>query len=328
MVNFKFFFLSNLYQIMGFQSPATPVMEGIIDLHNYIFYYLILIFFFVLWMFIYILYNFLFLPNFLFDFFFDLNFSEIKLLYTNIILFDNNFLKFIKQKLLVTESNINFNFFFSQINIYYLFLMKTRLINHHTLIELIWTIVPSFILICIALPSFSLLYSMNEIIKPQVSVKAIGYQWFWSYEYAHEYKLNFIEFDYLKDSLGYAVGKSRNYLLYDSVMIVDDELPIGYHRLLDVDHQMLLPAYTHIKLIITAGDVLHSWSVPSLGIKVDAVPGRLSQIGVYIKYQGVFYGQCSELCGVNHGFMPIVVKAVNPESFWSWYHKNEGFFLH
>lgn len=195
-------------------------------------------------------------------------------------------------------------------------IMYTRKIVHGTVIEVIWTIIPTLILICIAIPSFSLLYSMDEIIEPHVTVKAIGYQWFWSYEYGQNQEDLGIQFNYLTDVLkfNYKV-ESKIEFEYDSVLIPDDELILGEHRLLEVDEPLVLPVDTHIRLIVTAGDVLHSWAVPALGIKIDAVPGRLSQVGLYIKRAGVFYGQCSELCGVNHGFMPIVVHAVSVDDY-------------
>jgi cytochrome c oxidase subunit 2 len=204
-------------------------------------------------------------------------------------------------------------------------ILQTRKIREHMLIEIIWTIVPSIILILIAIPSFALLYAMDEVTDPKLTVKAIGYQWFWGYEYAHAYDI--IEYNYLKDSLGYTTRYYRDALIYDSVMLTDSELLTGYHRLLEVDRQLILPVNTHIRIMITGADVIHSWAVPSFGIKVDAVPGRMSQVGVFVKHEGVFYGQCSELCGVNHGFMPIVVKVVSYDNFLTWYRKVETIWL-
>lgn len=201
--------------------------------------------------------------------------------------------------------------------------MFTRKITENAIIELVWTIIPSFILILIAVPSFALLYAMDEIIDPRLTVKALGYQWFWNYEYA-ETKDELL-FNEKTDFLGYNIYEYRNYLNYDSVMYNEEDLPFGYHRLLDVDHQMILPINIHIRLMVTAGDVIHSFAVPSLGIKIDAVPGRMNQVGIYIKRSGIFYGQCSELCGVNHGFMPIVVKAVSYSNFLKWYYNRDIF---
>jgi cytochrome c oxidase subunit 2 len=171
----------------------------------------------------------------------------------------------------------------------YLFLNN---LVHASWLEIIWTITPSLILLLIAIPSFALLYAADELIDPQITVKIIGHQWYWSYE----------RNDFLN---------SNNFVNFDSFMVPVDELKKGELRLLEVDNHLILPIHTNIRLIITASDVLHSFAVPSLGIKVDAVPGRLNQVSVYIKRPGFFYGQCSELCGVNHAFMPIKIQAVN-----------------
>ena len=152
----------------------------------------------------------------------------------------------------------------------------------------------------IAIPSFALLYSLDEVVDPAVTVKAIGHQWYWSYEYSD-----------------YSQADDQS-ITFDSYMIPDDDLELGQLRLLEVDNRVVVPVNTHIRVVITAADVLHSWAVPSLGIKCDAVPGRLNQIPLFIKREGVFYGQCSELCGVNHAFMPIVVEAVSLENYISW----------
>ena len=159
---------------------------------------------------------------------------------------------------------------------------------------------PSLILIFIAVPSFALLYSMDEIVDPAITLKAIGHQWYWSYEYS----------DYNLDD--------ETAINFDSYMIPEDDLEIGQLRLLEVDNRVVLPIKTHIRVLITGADVLHSWAVPSLGVKCDAVPGRLNQVHVFLKREGVFYGQCSELCGANHAFMPIVVEGVSLENYMSW----------
>nr|YP_010835015.1 cytochrome c oxidase subunit 2 [Cryptomonas gyropyrenoidosa]WFQ82690.1 cytochrome c oxidase subunit 2 [Cryptomonas gyropyrenoidosa] len=186
----------------------------------------------------------------------------------------------------------------------YLFYHKNNLIpstiSHGTTIEIVWTVTPSIILMVIAIPSFALLYSIDEIIDPAVTLKAIGHQWYWSYEYS----------DYSNIE-----GKSIN---FDSYMINDDDLQKGQLRLLEVDNRVILPSNTHIRVLITATDVLHSWAIPSLGIKMDACPGRLNQVSMFIKRNGVFYGQCSEICGIQHGFMPIVVEAILVENYIKW----------
>lgn len=173
-------------------------------------------------------------------------------------------------------------------------------ITHGTTIEIVWTITPSLILMIIAVPSFALLYSIDEVIDPSVTLKVIGHQWFWSYEYS--------DFSQKLDKT----------IQFDSYMIASDDLEQGQLRLLEVDNRVVLPIKTHVRVLITSSDVLHSWAVPSLGVKMDACPGRLNQVSMFIKREGVFFGQCSELCGVNHGFMPIVVESVAIEKYIKW----------
>jgi cytochrome c oxidase subunit 2 len=170
---------------------------------------------------------------------------------------------------------------------------------HGTTIEIIWTCTPALILLFVAIPSFSLLYSMDEVIDPIMTLKVIGHQWYWSYEYSD-------------------VENGKDSIAFDSYMIQENDLEKGQFRLLEVDNRVVLPIKTHIRLLITAADVLHSWAVPSLGIKLDACPGRLNQTSIFIKREGVFYGQCSEICGINHGFMPIVVEAVSLNDYTNW----------
>nr|WNH23080.1 cytochrome c oxidase subunit II [Stegastes planifrons] len=162
-------------------------------------------------------------------------------------------------------------------------------------IEIIWTVLPALILILIALPSLRILYLMDEINDPHLTIKAMGHQWYWSYEYT----------DY--EDLG-----------FDSYMIPTTDLTSGQFRLLDADHRMVVPVQSPVRMLISAEDVLHSWAVPSLGVKMDAVPGRLNQAAFLASRPGVFYGQCSEICGANHSFMPIVVEAVPLEQFEAW----------
>jgi cytochrome c oxidase subunit 1 len=180
------------------------------------------------------------------------------------------------------------------------------MMSHHTILEIIWTIIPSFILLCIAIPSFALLYSMDEIIFPELTVKVIGRQWYWTYEYSDN--------TIIPTKQGLLFPKRH----YDSVMISTEDLQPGELRLLEVDKALVLPIKTHIRVLVSASDVIHSWAVPSLGCKIDAVPGRLNQISLYLKRPGVFYGQCSEICGVNHAFMPIVVHGVPYVDFMQW----------
>jgi len=171
---------------------------------------------------------------------------------------------------------------------------------HGAVIEVVWTMIPAMVLVIIAIPSFALLYSLDEAVDPALTVKIVGHQWYWSYEYS----------DYANEA-GDTIG-------FDSYMRPDDELVEGQLRLLEVDNRVVLPVRTHVRLIITAADVLHSWAVPSLGVKMDACPGRLNQASVFVTRPGVFYGQCSELCGVNHGFMPIAVEAMSLDNYMTW----------
>lgn len=171
---------------------------------------------------------------------------------------------------------------------------------HGTVIEVVWTIIPALLLMVIAVPSFALLYSVDEIVDPALTVKIVGHQWYWSYEYSDYY------------------NEDEESLNFDSYMLPEEDLNKGHLRLLEVDNRLVLPIETHIRLIVTAADVLHCWTVPSFGIKMDACPGRLNQASLFIQRPGVFYGQCSEICGVNHGFMPIAVEGVSMEEYIRW----------
>nr|YP_003127097.1 cytochrome c oxidase subunit II [Hyperoglyphe japonica]BAH97769.1 cytochrome c oxidase subunit II [Hyperoglyphe japonica]BAO21555.1 cytochrome oxidase subunit II [Hyperoglyphe japonica] len=191
-------------------------------------------------------------------------------------------------------------FLISVVVLYIIVLMiSTKLTDTYILdsqeIEIIWTVLPAIILILIALPSLRILYLMDEINDPHLTIKAVGHQWYWSYEYT----------DY--EDLG-----------FDSYMIPTQDLTPGQFRLLEADHRMVIPVESPIRILISAEDVLHSWAVPSLGVKMDAVPGRLNQVTFIAARSGVFYGQCSEICGANHSFMPIVVEAVPLAHFESW----------
>jgi len=226
---------------IGFQDPATPIAEGIQDLHHDICFFMIVILTFVLWM----------LTRTLWHFHWSKNPVPAKII-------------------------------------------------HGTTIEIAWTVTPSFILMIIAVPSFALLYSMDEVVDPSITIKAIGHQWYWTYEYSD-----------------YTTNDDQS-IVFDSYMIPEDDLELGQLRLLEVDNRVVVPTQTHVRVIVTAADVLHSWAVPSLGVKCDAVPGRLNQTSFFLKREGVFYGQCSELCGANHGFMPIVVEGVSLDNYVQW----------
>ena len=213
---------------LGFQDPASNWMIGIIELHDNIMYYLIIIFQIVTWILI-------------------------------TTLFNKNHLKYL---------------------------------SHGNLIEVIWTISPAIILWLIGLPSLKLLYMMDEILDAEITIKAIGFQWGWTYSYG----------DYTENDEG---------ITFDSFMIAENDLELGELRQLTVDNYLILPINTSIRLIITSNDVIHSFAIPSLGIKCDALPGRLNSVGFIINRPSIIFGQCSELCGVLHSAMPIGIKAVN-----------------
>jgi cytochrome c oxidase subunit 2 len=223
---------------IGFQDPATAVMEAIINFHHDLFLFLVAVVVFVGW-----------------------------ILARCIYLFEK-------------EKN-----------------SKPDNFVHGPEIEVTWTLTPALILIFIAVPSFALLYSMDEVIDPELTVKAIGHQWYWAYEYSD------------------LETKSGEDIAFDSYMCPDNEVVKGGFRLLETQLNMLLPVKTHVRLITTSADVIHSWAVPSFGVKLDACPGRLNQTSMFVKRLGRFFGQCSEICGVNHGFMPIAAAVLMPEDF-------------
>nr|QYJ09223.1 cytochrome c oxidase subunit II [Notonecta amplifica] len=178
-----------------------------------------------------------------------------------------------------------------------------KMINRYLLegqtIELIWTILPAVTLIFIALPSLRLLYLMDEISSPSLTIKSIGHQWYWSYEYSDFTNIEF-----------------------DSYMKPTTEMEEQEFRLLDVDNRIILPMNTQIRVLVTAADVLHSWAMPSLGIKIDATPGRINQGSFMMMRPGLMYGQCSEICGANHSFMPIVIESISMNHFINWLNSN------
>jgi len=239
----------------GFQVAATPVMEGIVNFHHDLFFFLVVICIFVIYM-----------------------------LAKCIMLFNS-------------ETN-----------------KQPIVVTHAPVLEIIWTIIPALILIAIAIPSFSLLYSIDEVVQSIFSIKVIGHQWYWSYEILDPVHLLNERFNdqsdksYIKDVFEEVDNKIFS---YDSYMLPDDAVKFKHERLLKVDNSLYLPVKTKVRFLITSADVLHSWAIPALGIKLDACPGRLNQTSTYIKRPGNFYGQCSEICGVNHGFMPISIVALD-----------------
>jgi ubiquinol-cytochrome c reductase cytochrome b subunit len=228
-----------------FQDSGTPQMEGIVELHDNIMFYLLIILFGVGWI-----------------------------------------LLSIVKTFINTESPI-----------------AHKYLNHGTLIELIWTITPALILILIAFPSFKLLYLMDEVSDPAMSVLAEGHQWYWSYQYP----------DFL--------NSDEEFIEFDSYLVPESDLEQGALRMLEVDNRVILPQLTHVRFIVTGADVIHSYACPALGIKCDAYPGRLSQVSVLVNREGIFYGQCSEICGILHSSMPIVIESVSIEKFLNWLEK-------
>ena len=225
-----------------FQDSGTPQMEGLVELHDNIMFYLVIILFGVGWILI----------------------SIIKS-YTN------------------EGSPISHKF-----------------LSHGTSIELIWTVTPAIILILIAFPSFKLLYLMDEVSDPAMAVLAEGHQWYWSYQYP-----DFINSD-------------EEFIEFDSYLVPESDLENGALRMLEVDNRLIIPELTHVRFIVGGSDVIHSFACPALGIKCDAYPGRLNQVSVMINREAVYYGQCSEICGILHSSMPIVIESVSIEKFIAW----------
>ena len=225
-----------------FQDSASPQMEGLVELHDNILFYLVIILFAVGWILV-----------------------SIARTYSSL------------------ESPVSH-----------------KNVSHGTLIELIWTITPALILMFIAFPSFKLLYLMDEVSDPSMAVLAEGHQWYWSYQYP----------DFLNND--------DEFIEFDSYLIPESDLEDGALRMLEVDNRVIIPELTHVRFIVTGADVIHSFACPALGIKCDAYPGRLNQVSVLINRQGTFYGQCSEICGILHSSMPIVIESVSIEKFVTW----------
>lgn len=175
--------------------------------------------------------------------------------------------------------------------------------THNVTIEILWTVIPVMILMVIAWKSFPLMYYMDRTTDPDLTVKVVGYQWYWGYEYP-DHDIDFIAY-----------------------MIPDEEIQPGQQRLLETDKRLILPTDRNIKFLITGADVIHSWAMPSFGIKTDAIPGRLNETWARIDQPGVYYGQCSEICGVGHAYMPIAVQAVPPKIFDLWIDQSDGDYM-
>jgi heme/copper-type cytochrome/quinol oxidase subunit 2 len=220
-----------------FQDSSSPQMEAIVELHNYIMYFLFIILAAVLWLYFTLLTN------------------------------------FVKSK------------------------FSHMYLVHGTLIELIWTISPALILIVIAFPSFKLLFITDDVIDPDMSMKVEAHQWYWSYEYG----------DFL--------NSDDEFIAFDSYLVNESDLEEGRLRMLEVDNRIILPELTHIRFNITSTDVIHSLASPSLGLKCDAYPYKTNQVSVFSNREGTYFGQCSEICGIWHSGMPIVIQSVSLEKF-------------
>ena len=224
---------------MGIQDPATPMMEGIINFHNFLLCVIVTIGVAV-----------------------------------GIVLFEALYI-----------FNIDVH-------------PEPSKFAHASILEIVWTIIPALILLYIAGPSFTLLYALDESSSRVLVIRIIGHQWYWTYEIPE--------------------GYDGEYLSFDSYLVNLNDLGYGKFRLLEVDNRLFLPINTHVSLVITSADVIHSWAVPSFGVKIDATPGRLSHITLYFQRRGTFFGQCSEICGTGHGFMPIVVRVVSTDEWNYW----------
>ena len=233
--------------------------------------------------------------------FYQLNFQEPATITMEGILFFNLHLLFLIIAILIIVGWLIYSILFNFIEF-----NQSSASNfvHSSTIEIIWTTMPALILLGLASPSFSLLYSLDEISNPSLTLKIFGHQWYWSYELS--------DFIFCSDI--------NTTLRYSSYMLTDEFLKeqnfLGFFRTLETNKRIVLPTNTHMRLLVTAVDVLHSWTIPSFGIKIDACPGRLNQGSLFIKRIGMFFGQCSEICGVNHGFMPIVILSLPSNQFY------------
>ena len=265
----------------NFSDPATPIMEGIINFHNDLMFFIVAIIIFVVWVLFRCVQIFL-APT-----------GDQKIYLGS----QKGVLGFLAlhNNIKIKNTNESTKDLLSTVQIY------SDGINHHTPIEIAWTVTPAFILMIIAVPSFALLYSIEEFVEPSLTIRCTGHQWYWCYEYS-----NCKDVDLAEHINGYK---------FESYMVPTGDLQEGNLRLLEVDNRLLFPIKSHVQVTSTAADVLHCWAVPALGVKIDACPGRLNQTSVFIKRSGVFYGQCSEICGVNHGFMPIVVRGCGMANF-------------
>jgi len=264
---------------IGFQDAGTAIMQGIINLHHHIFFLITMVLIFV---------GLIFFETFQFSYWKKVTQLAI--------------LEPIQKQHSIKLSN----------TLYFIDKLKTGYnlnVSHGVLLEIIWTIVPSLILLAIVGPSFALLYAMDAFVDPSITVKILAHQWYWTFEYS----------DFFQKPI-YNELNNQKYLInlnynFDSYMVATSDLKKGELRLLEVDNALYLPTYSRLRLDVTSDDVMHAFAVPSLGIKIDAIPGRLNIAYAEILREGIYFGQCSELCGVNHGFMPLKIIAVNYSNY-------------
>lgn len=281
-----YMYLSKISLPLMFKDPCTALMENIIELHHIITFFLIFIVLLVLWLLIQVIDNFIFMKEI----------NPIKL----------NFIKLKKDVHLDRSKTNQLNFFVT-----YLYSLNSILrlrFSENKILEGCWTFFPAVILVIISIPSFYILYLSEESITTYLTVKAIGYQWYWSYDYTDlfncwfQLKVGTLDLD---DYIIESYMEPVEYLNFDK----------GDFRLLETENILILPTNIHLRLIVTSMDVLHSFALPSLGIKIDAIPGRLNRMDLFLYRMGVFYGQCSEICGIGHGFMPICLYAISYLNF-------------
>lgn len=281
-----------------FKDPSTEFAQSLINLHHWLLYYIIITCVFVFYLLARIVYLFSWKRNNkFFGYFFLYSIFDNKKFFTNKVI--NSYLFSWVKKLFIIQTPlwyVRYNKFV---------ILNIVGLSEYTVLEIIWTLIPSVVIVWILIPSFTLLYSVDSILDPLITVIVVGHQWYWSYEIS--------ENSYFFKDLN--INKE---LGFDSNLLKGEDLVFGTHRLLEVNNRLVLPVGIPIQFLITSGDVLHSWAIPEMGIKVDAIPGRLNQVITELKRPGVFYGQCSELCGVEHGFMPIVLHVVPLDSYLNW----------
>lgn len=338
---------------LGFIDPSTAFAEALIKLYNFVWFFLIIILSVVILLLTRMLYLFSWNIKYINNFF-------IKKLVIFCLVSIQTFCILVRQNITVERITIILNRIDSneqlltiwyELKKEYPFLFLNDMSEYKRL-EVIWCVLPAAVLATLIGPSFSLAYSLDPAINPVLTVKVVGHQWYWNYsmdvdieyvEMSREKFENSMLYTELLIKLGTDIDlykwmianplivsnlvsekMSENFVVdFDSVMILDEDLKEGTHRVLEVDNRLVLPVGLPIRFLITSTDVLHAWAIPAFGLKVDAVPGRLNQFIVEIKKPGVYYGQCSELCGPLHGFMPIVIEAVMFDDFIDWLDKKK-----